>query len=161
MGRDATLPAATAADGQRPDLESFIDFCKQHDLALERVNDGDEWKVVRPATNGYDEVFWFKSFPPGTSVKEMRDYLSRVQLGFPYINERAAIAMPACNFRVWAPLSPQQLEEGKLIETRLAKLLSQFNVKPTTSGGNERSGKGDSNAVSRFAVPQARLPRIG
>src|SRR4051812_32923255 len=62
-------------------VKAFVAYLAKNEIKLEPDKDGG-WMVTEPKGDGWRVVVYFKTFPPGTSEKDMQKELSMINLAF-------------------------------------------------------------------------------
>ena len=112
-------PPAPAKDDP---VKEFIDYLGRNDIKLERKEGW--WVVTDPKGDGYDVVVSLRSFPAGTTEKEMQDTIKQINLAH-MLNAPARLAMSRPGLRITDPAKKPKLDQIP-VTVKLEKLFKGY-----------------------------------
>jgi hypothetical protein len=105
-------------------LKAFIDYLGKNGVKLEPDKDG-WWVVTDPKGDGYEVLISLKTFPTGTSEKDMQATLKMINLAH-ILNAPSHLAMSLPSLRhTEAAKKPPKLDQIPVV-ARLEKLFKEY-----------------------------------
>ena len=113
-----TAMAVRGDDKKRPEpsqeIKDFVAYAEKNGVKLER-GEGDNWWIVEKG-DGYEVVVSLKSFPAGTTEKEMREKLMTINLAH-MLNAPTRLAMSRPGLRLSDPeKKPKEIPAAAKLE---------------------------------------------
>jgi hypothetical protein len=129
IGCGLATTAARGGDDKKPpvvseEIRDFVEYAAKNGVKLER-GEGSSWWVLTDATGeGSEVVVSLKSFPAGTTEKEMHDKLMTINLAH-MLNAPARLAMSSPGTRISDP-TKKQPKEAPILSAKLQKLFKEY-----------------------------------
>ncbi len=124
-----TAIAATAGDGnptagENAKIQAFVEYLGKNGVWLEAI-ENNKWVVTDPKGGGYQVLVSFKTFPAGTSEKQMRAALEPINLAH-LLNAPSRLAMSHPGLRSTDPAKPLPKLEQVAVVATLEKLFKAY-----------------------------------
>jgi hypothetical protein len=105
-------------------IKSFLAYLERNEIKLAPDPDGG-WMVTDPKADGYRVIVYFRTFPEGTSEKDMRKALGMINLAF-MLNAPSRLAMSYPGLRVPDPTKPIPKLDQIPAAVKLEKLFKDY-----------------------------------
>jgi hypothetical protein len=105
-------------------IKAIVAHFAKNGIKLQR-DERDWWVVVDPKADGYEVVLHLRTFPVGTTEKEMRDFLRRINLAY-MLNAPARVAMSYPGARVTDPEKKPPKREDLPVAVKLERLFKEY-----------------------------------
>ena len=125
MGCTLAVSAAHGGDDKKPpelseEIKDFVAYAEKNGVKMER-GEGNWWVVAKG--DGWEVVVSLKSFPAGTTEKEMRETLMTINLAH-MLNAPTRLAMSRPSMRISDPA--KKPKDGNPAGAKLEKLFKNY-----------------------------------
>ncbi|HVL14726.1 MAG TPA: hypothetical protein VM529_19290 [Gemmata sp.] len=122
------LAVASVGDEKRPAaddaIEAFVAYLAKNEVKLE-ADERNWWVVTGPKGDGYEVVVSLKTFPAGTSEKDMEAALKTINLDH-MLNAPSRLAMSHPGLRISDPTRKAPKPDQIPVVAKLEKLFKEY-----------------------------------
>jgi hypothetical protein len=129
VGCGLTATEASAGDDRPPApddaaIKAFVAYLGKNGVKLE-ADEGNYWVVTDPKGDGYKVIVSLKTFPPGTSEKDMQAALQMINLAH-MLNAPSRLAMSHPGLRATDPAKQLPKLDQIPVAAKLEKLFKEY-----------------------------------